>query len=279
MSSCEGIFVDAYEAFGTLKNQTIFFANYIIERNKKIEELNNGISEIEFKGEKYTNENITELRKKRFKFEIPDEKSRTVTKLGNLVTTFTANTDISINSTETVLVTLYNGNACEVLFHLYENDENKYQKCLTFWSSIVTQGIEQCLTQLDIEMSTIIKFFQYINDSPEIIDDLEILEQSFGDCEEFITNYFFYAYKETIVIFIALEYVRSNKIYLGFDILKASFIIASILLFFILSVFIYFENKDFLGFLNFVEIFPTVYIVEDENFYRVIINLKKELYG
>ena len=39
MSSCEGIFVDAYEAFGTLKNQTIFFANYIIERNKKIEEL------------------------------------------------------------------------------------------------------------------------------------------------------------------------------------------------------------------------------------------------
>ena len=279
MSSCEGIFVDAYEAFGTLKNQTIFFANYIIERNKKIEELNNGISEIEFKGEKYTNENITELRKKRFKFEIPDEKSRTVTKLGNLVTTFTANTDISINSTETVLVTLYNGNACEVLFHLYENDENKYQKCLTFWSSIVTQGIEQCLTQLDIEMSTIVKFFQYINDSPEIIDDLEILEQSFGDCEEFITNYFFYAYKETIVIFIALEYVRSNKIYLGFDILKASFIIASILLFFILSVFIYFENKDFLGFLNFVEIFPTVYIVEDENFYRVIINLKKELYG
>ena len=277
MSSCEGIFVDAYEAFGTLKNQTIFFANYIIERNKKIEELNNGISEIEFKGEKYTNENITELRKKRFKFEIPDEKSRTVTKLGNLVTTFTANTDISINSTETVLVTLYNGNACEVLFHLYENDENKYQKCLTFWSSIVTQGIEQCLTQLDIEMSTIIKFFQYINDSPEIIDDLEILEQSFGDCEEFITNYFFYAYKETIVIFIALEYVRSDKIYLGFDILKASFIIASILLFFILSVFIYFENKDFLGFLNFVEIFPTVYIVEDENFYRVIINLKKEL--
>jgi hypothetical protein len=279
MSSCEGIFVDAYEAFGTLKNQTIFFANYIIERNKKIEELNNGKSEIEFKGEKYTNENITELRKKRFKFEIPDEKSRTVTKLGNLVTTFTANTDISINSTETVLVTLYNGNACEVLFHLYEHDENKYQKCLNFWSSIVTQGIEQCLTQLDIEMSTIIKFFQYINDSPEIIDDLEILEQSFGDCEEFITNYFFYAYKETIVIFIALEHVRSDKIYLGFDILKASFIIASIVLFFILSVFIYFENKDFLGFLNFVEIFPTVYIVEDENFYRVIINLKKELYG
>ena len=251
----------------------------IIERNKKIEELNNGKSEIEFKGEKYTNENITELRKKRFKFEIPDEKSRTVTKLGNLVTTFTANTDISINSTETVLVTLYNGNACEVLFHLYEHDENKYQKCLNFWSSIVTQGIEQCLTQLDIEMSTIIKFFQYINDSPEIIDDLEILEQSFGDCEEFITNYFFYAYKETIVIFIALEHVRSDKIYLGFDILKASFIIASIVLFFILSVFIYFENKDFLGFLNFVEIFPTVYIVEDENFYRVIINLKKELYG
>ena len=147
MSSCEGIFVDAYEAFGTLKNQTIFFANYIIERNKKIEELNNGKSEIEFKGEKYTNENITELRKKRFKFEIPDEKSRTVTKLGNLVTTFTANTDISINSTETVLVTLYNGNACEVLFHLYEHDEDKYQKCLTFWYSIVTQGIEQCLTQ------------------------------------------------------------------------------------------------------------------------------------
>ena len=279
MSSCEGIFVDAYEAFGTLKNQTIFFANYIIERNKKINELNNNISIVEFKGINYTKDNITELKKKKFIFEIPEESERTVTKFGNLITEFTANTDITKNSTETVLVKLYNGNACEVLFHLYEIDEEKYEACLNFWSSIVTQGIEQCLTQLEVEMTNIISLFIEINNSNEIFNNLQILEHSFTECEEFITNYLFYAYKETIIIFIALEMVRSGIIYSGFDIMKTVFIFVCIILFFILSTFIYFENKDFGDFLKFVEIFPIIYLIEDENFYKDIINVKKELYG
>ena len=279
MSSCEGIFVDAYEAFGTLKNQTVFFANYIIERNEKIKELNNNISVVEFKGINYTKNNITELEKKKFIFEIPEESTRTVTKLGNLVTAFTANTDITKNSTETVLVSLYNGNACKVLFQLYEYDDEKYETCLNFWSSIVTQGIEQCLTQLEVEMSNIVTLFLEINNSTEIFNNLEILEGPFTRCEEFITNYFFYAYKETIVIFVALEKVKSGLIYSEFDIMKTLFIIICICLFFILNTFIYFENKEIGDFLKFIVIFPTVYLIEDDNFYKHIIHLKKELYG
>ena len=280
MSSCEGIYVDAYEAFGTLKNQTVYFANYIIERNEKIKELNDNISSIvEFKGINYTKNNITELEKKKFIFEIPEESNRTISKLGNLVTAFTANTDITKNSTETVLVKLYNGNACKVLFQLYEYDDEKYETCLNFWTSMVTQGIEQCLTHLEVEMSNIVTLFQEINNSTEIFNDLEILENPFTKCEEFITNYFFYAYKETIVIFIALEKVKSGIIYSGFDIMKTLFIIICIFLFYILSTFIYFENKVFGDFLKFIVIFPTIYLIEDDSFYKDIINLKKELYG
>ena len=280
MSSCEGIYVDAYEAFGTLKNQTVFFANYIIERNEKIKELNDNISSIvEFKGINYTKNNITELEKKKFIFEIPEESNRTISKLGNLVTAFTANTDITKNSTETVLVKLYNGNACKVLFQLYEYDDEKYETCLNFWTSMVTQGIEQCLTHLEVEMSNIVTLFQEINNSTEIFNDLEILENPFTKCEEFITNYFFYAYKETIIIFIALEKVKSGIIYSGFDIMKTLFIIICIFLFYILSTFIYFENKVFGDFLKFIVIFPTIYLIEDDSFYKDIINLKKELYG
>ena len=58
------------------------------------------------------------------------------------------------------LYTLYYSDMCQLL---YSNLPPILQNCNDFWSGIIKQGLEQTITQLGIELNTILEDFIQIN--------------------------------------------------------------------------------------------------------------------
>ena len=277
-NSIASVFSNTYISFETLKNQTIYFTNFMIKKNKTLNELESGKEFSLFFNEVYSKENYSVLKNQNYIFEIPDEKDRAIEKLGTLITLFTSNIDLSENNTKVVLVNLFNGNACEILYKVYFIDDDKYNKCLIFWSSFVTQGIEQCLSQLEIEMLNIVSYFNYLNNFTEVYNNLHILEKNFSNCEEFIMIYLFYAYKVTQLVLTDLKNEKKRLILFTFDIVLYIYIIGCIFLFVVLLILIYYKKQKFGYLINFILIFPSQYLLEEKILYQEIIDIYKIMY-
>ena len=278
MASVEGIYLKAYLAFSILKNQTNHYTDFEILKNISLYQLNNNYSSVTFLNEIYTKDNYTILENQKYIFYIPNENERKITKLGTLITSYTTNVDISVNSTKTVLVNLYNGNACDVLFNIYYINSKKYYECIIFWSGFITQGIEQCIAELDIEILNIVTIFELINNRHNVLENYNILDTLYNNCELFIINYFYYAYKITQILFIDLEEDIIDLIFFTFDIIVYSYVIGCILVFIIFNILIYLGGIKFADLINFIIIFPMQYLIEEENLYSEIIDVYKLIY-
>ena len=272
------IIVSSFISFSKIKNQTIYFFSFIQEKKEKLNQINSGNSPITFNNEIYTQENYTLLENKKYYFEIPDEKEIEIKKFNNLLRPYSSNLDTSKNNNNLLLITLYNNNACEIIFHLFYYNETKYDICLNFWSSFITQGIEQSLIQLEIEISHIIDIFIDINKSNEVLSDLRIIEKSFSNCDDFILNYLLLSYRETQFILKNLEKGKLDNIYHSFKIVLFIFIFGCIPLFFSFLLFIRMYYVLFKDFINLIIIFPLEYLIEEENLYIEIHKLYKLMY-
>ena len=73
ITSLFDIFLNSFFSFGIIKNQTIYFTDFIIEKNEKINQLNSNYESITFNNEIYTKDNLTLLQNKKYYFEIPNE--------------------------------------------------------------------------------------------------------------------------------------------------------------------------------------------------------------
>ena len=277
-SSLLGIIVSSFSSFSKIKNQVIYFLNFTQEKNEKLNLLNSSNISITFNNEIYTQNNYTILENKKFNFEIPKDNELEIKKFNNLITSYLNNLDTSKNNTILLLVNLYNNNACEILFHLYYYNEIKYNNCLFFWSSFVTQGIEQSLIQLEIEIFHIIDVFVEINRSNEVLNNLEIIKKTYSNCDDFILNYLLLAYRESQFILKDLEKEKLDNIYFSFKIILFIFISACIPLFFSFLIFIHYNYVLFQDFINLIIIYPLEYLVEEENLYFEIYNLYNLMY-
>ena len=277
-SSLLGIIVSSFSSFSKIKNQVIYFLNFTQEKNEKLNLLNSSNISITFNNEIYTQNNYTILENKKFNFEIPKDNELEIKKFNNLITSYLNNLDNSKNNTILLLVNLYNNNACEILFHLYYYNETKYNNCLFFWSSFVTQGIEQSLIQLEIEIFHIIDVFVEINNSNEVLNNLEIIKKTYSNCDDFILNYLLLAYRESQFILKDLEKEKLDNIYFSFKIILFIFISACIPLFFSFLIFIHYNYVLFQDFINLIIIYPLEYLVEEENLYFEIYNLYNLMY-
>ena len=277
MASVEAIYPSLNIVFLKIKKETNYFTNFIIEKNQKLKELNSKDS-ITFQNIIYTKENYTLLENKKYVFNIPDDSQIEILKLGTLITSYTANTDISVNNSKTVLANLYNGNACDVIYKIYYVNNEKNNECLEFWSSFVSQGIEQCLSQIEIEILNIIEFFKKANNSDEVLSNLTYLETIISNCEEFIIYYFYYAYQITILLFIDLESDYRASILFVFDIIVLFFIIGCFLIFLFINIIIYYKAQEFGYLINFILIFPFRYLEEEETLYNEILYIRQLLY-
>ncbi len=203
-------YMTSLSSFSKIKNQTINFTNFILEKNKKLNLLKKGDESITFNNEIFTQENYTLLENKKYYFEIPNEEEITIKKLDNLMTSFSTNTDLSKNNSKTLFIKLYNGNACEILFLIYYYNETQYNICLNFWSSFLIQGIEQSLIQLEIAIFNIIDIMKEVNNLTEVYNNLKIIENIYSYCDDFILNYLYFSFRETFFILRDFEKGKIN---------------------------------------------------------------------
>ncbi len=278
MSSIFEIYISTFSSFGIIKNQSIYFTNFIIEKNEKINQLNSNYELVTFNDEIYTKENLTLLQNQKYYFEIPNEEKISIKKLSNIISLFSINVDMTKNNSYSLLIKLFHGNACDVLFHLFFYNEPKFNTCIEFWSTIVTKGIENCFIQLEIEIYNIIDTFKYINNNNEQLNNLKDIENFYSNCDDFILNYLYLSFRQTQFIFRDLEKDKTDIIYKSIKTILYFFILYVILLFFLFLITILYSYIQFKDFINFIIIFPLEYIIEEENLCKEIIKLHKFLY-
>jgi hypothetical protein len=182
----------------------------------------------------------------------------------------------NLNSASTKeLNNLYNSDACAVLF---PEDENEYNICAKFWSSILVKGMEQSITQMSVIINTVIDELNSLNNENKNFEDILEPSSSFSQYEFFVEYYLFKSYMKTVEIFSDFRLSKLNstrKIFYG---ILYGYIVGAVILFFILLYFVYSSKYVFNSFLNFIGILPVKYLIEDEMLYKDILKLEQHIF-
>jgi hypothetical protein len=194
-------------------------------------------------------------------------------KFGNLIMEIIGNSDLkeeTINNFSKV----FQNNACEILIQY----SNEMEYCSNFWSGVLVKGLEQAIIQMDIIIGTVIDELKSLNDKNNITLLSLMSESSYIQYVQFNAFYLYRAYLNKYEIFVEFNKQKLDAIIKGIKILLLFYIIISFFLFILLIYFVYSYNSLFNSFLNFVGIFPTRYIVEDELFYNEIIKFGEKYF-
>ena len=274
INNLEGIYKACFDIYVDIKYEEVAYVKFIDDQKKAISKLQNGESYVEFEGVNYTDINV--LSNQNYTINVPNV---TFNKIGNLLLSIITNNDddmdnISKKSYSTQMKYLYNGNLCK---YLYKETDVTRINCNYFWSSILTQGMEQGFNQLSVELNAIQNELILCNKNHKNIMDI-ILSNRMEDLELFYNYYFMDAYLRTKFLLEEIRNERVNTIYKIFELTMIIYICISVLLCFVLVIFVEAKRKVFCSFLNFIGIIPFQYISEDDDFYRDILRLEKEVF-
>lgn len=175
------------------------------------------------------------------------------------------------------LNTLYNINACDVLFNS-TSEQNDYLLCSTFWSNILSKGMDQSLTQMVTAVTSIKDDFYMVNNKKKDINQILVPDSNFNLYEQFVSNYLFKAYKITIKIFAEIFEENILQIKRYYNILMIVYVCLIFLLCAFAVSFIHSSKAVFNSFLNFIGIVPSKFLIEDHELYREILKLDKYIY-
>ena len=274
INNLEGIYKACFDIYVDIKYEEVAYVKFIDDQKKAISKLQNGESYVEFEGVNYTDINV--LSNQNYTINVPNV---TFNKIGNLLLSIITNNDddmdnISKKSYSTQMKYLYNGKLCK---YLYKETDVTRINCNYFWSSILTQGMEQGFNQLSVELNAIQNELILCNKNHKNIMDI-ILSNRMEDLELFYNYYFMDAYLRTKFLLEEIRNERVNTIYKIFELTMIIYICISVLLCFVLVIFVEAKRKVFCSFLNFIGIIPFQYISEDDDFYRDILRLEKEVF-
>jgi hypothetical protein len=185
--------------------------------------------------------------------------------LGNNLVTLTGESGFS-QKTMKNFTELFSGNACPLLSH----SDFGFNMCSTLLDGVLEKGMEQTLTKIGSTTGTIIEELNTINNKGKEFNEI-IDSSTFALYEVFIEFYYQRAYLVLYEIFAALRSEKLNSIKTILRIILIGYTILLNLLLLLLIYFIYYTNKIFNSFLNFIWILPVKYSSEDENFYKEII--------
>ena len=266
-----GIFQSSSKVFVKIRKE--YYNNIYFTYNQElaIESLNNNNSLIiEFDGKNYSYENISVLSNLRYQFIINDIG---IPSLGNTLLPLIENVkDEDTTSDEAQIKQLFNGDACSLIF---KEDDDVYQNCLEFWSSIFLQGYEQVFIQLSVFL---VSFKQELEDYSNHLKDFNDIAQNIISLDFFVDTLFFKGFLKINSILSSLRAKKVSNINDKFIIIMWIYIIICGIFFFILNFFIMGIKHLLISFLNFVGIFPLQYLIEDEDLYLDVLNLKKSIY-
>ncbi len=277
MSEVYGIFNESSIKFSKLMNQTSYYLNYEINKEKYIKQLSEGIiNNITIDLISYTKDDINLLNSTSYKLIIPNIEEMSIPNIGNCLNSlFKKNEKGLLNNPYSQLYKLYYGNICELL---YNNNLTVYNNCILIWSAILKQGLEQTITQFSIEINSLLDQFKEINNGNLSIKDIYNYNGTLGKIEMFINFFFLDSFIKTRELF---KDIMEDKIHDLNFVLNIFFVLIIILIPFLLIlilIFIYYLHHNLTLFLNFIGIFPIQYLSEDKNFYRDTLKLEGDIF-
>ena len=277
MSNIIGIFRESCLVFSILKNQTLYYENFLIEKNQYIAQIQYGlISNITINNKTYTIENIDELNSLKYTLIIPSTSELYINKIGNILMPLVSGSEFKgTKSPYGQLYTLYYSDMCQLL---YPDLPPILQNCNDFWSGIIKQGLEQTITQLGIELNTILEDFIQINQGYKTLTQVNDITGTLGQIEVFINFFFINAYAKTKDIFHLIKNDKINYFRKLCNFINIIFTFCNFVLMFIIVIFIYSGKNNLNSFLNFIGIFPIQYLSEDENFYKETLKLESDIF-
>ena len=275
INSIYGIYKDCDIIFANVLNEANLYEKYNIEKENLISDLKEGKIEIgTFENEKYTLNNISKLSDLNYKMKIPSSSEVAIPKVNNILLPIISNVKMDKSSTKSKLAQLFNGDICDIIF---EDDIEQYKICSTFWSSILKQGLIQCITQLSVEINTVLTEMDDLNNN--IITFYDFINKStFSQLETFVNFYFLEAFRKNDDLFAIMRKDRLNVLHKILNILLIFFLIGLFTLFVILLFIIYSAKNMFSSFLGFIGIIPIQYLFEDEFFYKDVLNLEENIF-
>lgn len=198
-------------------------------------------------------------------------------KIANLLMPL-VNTDLTTASQDIVTLNdLYNTNACNVLFNsTYYPDDNK--KCGQFWSSILTKGMEQSITQMSVVVTSVLDDLHSLNLGKKNLTTVLDPASSFNTYEMFVQYYLFNSYMKTVGIFRNLSLTNLDSIYSTYQSIMIGYMCFVVFLFGLLLFFVYKSKFIFNTFMNFIGIIPAKYLIEDPILYKEILKLEQYIY-
>ncbi len=277
MSEIYGIFNESSIKFSIMINQTSHYLDYIIMKEKYINQLlNDDITNVTINSVTYTKNDIDLLNETRYQLKIPTLEEISIPKIGNILTSFfSKNENGKSNNSYSQLYKLYYGNLCDIL---YPDDKFIYNNCILFWSAILKQGLEQTITQFSIELNSLLDEFISINKGEKSLKDINDYTGTLGQIEIFINYFFLNSFVKTRELFINIMKEKLDAFYFLLNIMFILIIICIPIIFFFIIIFIYSIKNNLTSFLNFIGILPIQYLSEDENFYRDILKLEGEIF-
>jgi tetrahydromethanopterin S-methyltransferase subunit B len=190
--------------------------------------------------------------------------------LGNNLVTMTGESGFSKKTMDN-FTELFSGNACPVLSH----SDTGLSMCSILLDGVLKKGMEQTLTKMGTIIGTIIEELNSLNNRGK--EFIEIINSSsFSLYESFIEFYYQRAYLVLYEIFVDLRSEKLNSIKKLLRMILIGYIILFNLLVLLFVYLIYYINKEFNSFLNFIWILPVKYLSEDENFYKEVIKFGKD---
>ena len=276
---CEviGIFNESAIAFSIIKNQTLHYVNYNIQKENYIKQLIEGtITNVTIDNIIYTIDDIDTLNQTNYTLIIPSINDIAIPKLGNVLLPLISNAENGKkNSPYTQLYQLFYGDICELL---YSNIQFVYNNCVSFWSAIMKQGLEQTITQLSVELNTILDDFKSINNGEKTLKEVNDYSGTLGQIEVFINFFFLECFYRTKSLF---NLIRNDKIHgmkVLIDYIFTVFILILPISLFLSIIFIYKLKDSLNSFLNFIGILPIQYLSEDESFYRDTLKIEGDIF-
>ena len=277
MSEVYGIFNESSIQFSKLMNQTAYYLNYEINKEKYIKQLSEGIiNNITIDLISYTKDKIDLLNATSYKLIIPNIEDISIPNIGNCLNSlFSKNEKGLLNNPYSQLYKLYYGNICELL---YNNNLTVYNNCILIWSAILKQGLEQTITQFSIEINSLLDQFKEINNGNLSIKDIINYNGTLGKIEIFINFFFLDSFIKTRELFKEIMEDKIHDLNLVLNVFFVLIIILTPFLLILILIFIYHLNNNLTLFLNFIGIFPIQYLSEDKNFYRDTLKLEGDIF-
>jgi hypothetical protein len=275
INNIENVYKESFYIFLYIKKCIQDYLTFDIEKERLIYLLDKKYYDsYMFNDVNYTINDINHIKNLDNKFKYIDEAKITTPKLGNLIMPILNDGSLNKDLLNKLNI-LYSDDACGVL---YDIDSNYYKICSNFWSSIITKGMEQSITQMGIILNTVIDELKSVKNGKKRVYDLLNINSSYSQFEFFVNYYLLDGFWVSDSLFNEIKKKKIEQIDTFYLIIFVVYSVVSLVLIVLINKLVYTSRDMLNSFLNFVGILPIKYIIEDPNLLSEILELEQTIY-